>query len=97
MVAQLAVIIDKVSEKTTEQTNKLMAKIDSLLELERQKLQLAREMFEFEQNKSKVISPYQLFVCTTGLFYESLNHNLLCCPKQLLLVNPSGHQFPTHP
>ena len=48
MVAQLAVIIDKVSEKTTEQTNKLMAKIDSLLELKRQRLPLAREMFKFE-------------------------------------------------
>ena len=81
VVAQLAVIIEKVSEKSTQQTNKLMGKIDSLLELKRQRLQLATEMFKFEQNKSKVISPYLLFVCKTGLFYEYLNHKLLCYPK----------------
>ena len=54
MVTQLSVIIDKMTDKTSQQTNDLMAKIDTLLDTEKQGLQLAREMFEFKHSKSQV-------------------------------------------
>ena len=62
-------IIDRVAEKGAQEAKVLNDKIDALLDLEKQCLQLAREMFEFEKLKLQV---HYHCICAMSLHNWSL-------------------------